>query len=104
MAQEALFVYGTLCEAQVQQRLFKRTFSVLMDKLSGYRVNRITLDGVDYPIAIPDAGSQIMGQILTLSQAELVEADEYESDAYQRLQVILVSGQSAWVYCSSAHT
>ena len=96
---EPLFVYGTLRDADVQQRVYERTIPGEPDVLPGYRKAQIWLDGAYYPIAIPDPDSEIDGLVLELTPEEMARGDAYEGSEYRRLRVTLRSGLEAWVYC-----
>lgn len=99
-ALEALFVYGTLQDADVQRRVFGRTVEGTPDVLDGYRKAQITLDGVVYPIAVADSMGTISGRILDVTAHELIDMDAYEGKEYRRVRVILRSGVETWVYCA----
>jgi gamma-glutamylcyclotransferase (GGCT)/AIG2-like uncharacterized protein YtfP len=97
---DALFVYGTLQDPQVQERVFGRVVAGLPDMLDGYRKGEITINGNVYFIAVEDAAGAIAGLVLEITPAELVEVDTYEGDDYRRVRVWLRSGREAWVYCA----
>ena len=94
---EKLFVYGTLREAKVQQKLYNRIMKLSPDVLHGYKKSQVKINNALYPILIPGEGN-IEGFILELSTKEITITDEYETVAYQRKEVVLGSGQKAWVY------
>jgi gamma-glutamylcyclotransferase (GGCT)/AIG2-like uncharacterized protein YtfP len=96
---EFLFVYGTLMEPPVQQRVFGRVAPGQPDKLVGYRKDQIRL-GYDifYPIIRPEADSSVEGLVIQITPVELRLIDRYEGSAYQRKRVTLVSGRRAWAY------
>jgi len=93
---EALFVYGTLHEAEVQLRLIGRTISSEADCLRGYERNFSLLP--PYPVAMPAENAEIQGYVLLVTAEELAKFDIYETEAYQRIRVSLQSGRQAWVY------
>ena len=100
-----LFSYGTLRDSSVQIALFKRRLKGTPDTLKSYRLDQITLsdqDGVEYhyPAAVytGNLNDQIPGLVFQLSTSELFVADSYETEAYHRQLVGLVSGKKAWVY------
>ncbi len=95
---EQLFIYGSLRDRQVQQKVFGRTTSGQPDELTGYKKYQVNLGGIVYPIIKPEAKSTVTGELITLSRAELKMIDHYEGSAYQRKKVTLVSGRQAWVY------
>jgi len=96
---EALFVYGTLCDPLVQNRVFGRITQGQLDTLDGYRKGEITIDGSVYPIAITHSSGEISGEVLEVTSPELIEIDRYEGTEYRRIRVRLRSGRAAWVYC-----
>jgi len=95
---EFLFVYGTLMNPLVQQRVFGRTAPGEADKLVGYRKDLIHLGSGVYPIIRPEAGAVVEGMVIQVTRAELKLMDRYEGPAYQRVRVTLVGGREAWVY------
>ncbi len=95
---EALFVYGTLMEPRVQMGVIGRTVTGRPDRLDGYKKGQIRLGGGLFPIIEPEPGRSVEGVVITVTPAELVRIDRYESDAYRRQKVTLASGQQAWVY------
>jgi gamma-glutamylcyclotransferase (GGCT)/AIG2-like uncharacterized protein YtfP len=98
---EHLFVYGTLMDPLVQRRIIGRTTTGKRDTLTGYRKGSIQLGSGVYSIVRPHGGSSVEGVVIKITPAELRLIDRYESDAYQRKEVMLVGGQRAWVYQES---
>ena len=41
---------------------------------------------------------EVRGTLFMITETELAAADAYEVSAYKRIQVVLKSGRSAWVY------
>lgn len=97
---EALFVYGTLQSAKIQQVLLGRTLDMQPATLPDYHKNT---DGM-YPVAHPQDGSHIDGQVLQVSTDELAKLDHYEGAAYERVRVTLEDSSKAWVYRGAAIT
>jgi gamma-glutamylcyclotransferase (GGCT)/AIG2-like uncharacterized protein YtfP len=95
---EKLFIYGTLQDSEIQKTIIGRLIQGVTDKLADYKKGTITTDDGTYPVIIPEIGSIIEGQVITITETELKEIDIYETEAYQRIKVTLVSGQEAWVY------
>jgi len=98
---EALFVYGTLRETHVQERLIGRIVEGQSDELQGYRRDWVLLP--PYPVAMPAAPEEhIRGTVLEVTQDELEAMDIYEGICYLRIKVILLSGREAWVYVGNS--
>ncbi len=95
---ERLFVYGTLGNPAVQQRVMGREITGTPDTLDGWFKAQITLGDGTFPIIIPNAGTSVDGLVLELSDEELLRTDIYETSAYRRRRVALRSGVEAWVY------
>lgn len=95
---ESLFVYGTLMNPLVQQRVFGRTAPGEADRLVGFRKDLIHLGSGVYPIIRPEAGAVVEGMVIQVTPAELKLIDRYEGPAYRRVRVTLVSRREAWVY------
>lgn len=105
---ELLFSYGTLRQRDVQLITFGRELDGSEDAIVGYRLDWITItdphviaaSGSDrHPILKPGTEDDAVdGSVFEITDDELVAADEYEVDDYQRVQVPLRSGKQAWVY------
>lgn len=95
---EALFVYGTLMDPQIQRKVIGRTVPSRPDRLDGYKKETIQLGGGLFPIVRPAPDSSVEGLLLIVTPAELERIDHYESDAYRRQKIRLAGGQLAWVY------
>lgn len=99
-----LFAYGTLLDPAVQLRVFGRQLDGTPDMLIGVVRVTLTVDDDDVRGSWPDLASTgraedvVPGQVLALSDTELAAADAYETSAYARGEVTLVSGTRAWVY------
>lgn len=93
---ERLFVYGTLQNHAVQERLIGRSLSGARDSLQGYQVDYELL--APYPVAIPVDEGIVDGQVLEITGDELEKLDQYEGECYLRIRVWLTSGQETWVY------
>jgi hypothetical protein len=104
-----LFSYGTLRLPEVQLATCGRLLEGRRDELPGYviaplaitdpEVARISGTAV-HTIArrTGNAGDRIAGVVFLLTPAELDATDAYEVDAYARVQVLLGSGEKAFVY------
>jgi hypothetical protein len=105
----ALFSYGTLQLPAVQQATYGRLLDGQPDVLIGYRlvplkisdeeVVRLSGEAV-HRIAVPsgDPMDRISGMVFRLTPAELEATDNYEVDVYARVETVLESGRTAWVY------
>jgi hypothetical protein len=108
-----LFSYGTLQQEEVQLSTFGRTLNGCIDALPGYSLAQLKIidqevlatSGKDFhPIAqyTGDGLDRVPGMVFEVTDAELIDADGYEVDAYRRVSVVLVSGLHAWVYVEAA--
>ncbi len=97
---ERLFVYGTLKDPAVQQRVFGRLAPLTPDELDGYAMTEVRLGLGTYAMIVPDpeAATPIAGATFEVTAAELANIDRYETSAYARVRVALRSGAAAWVY------
>ena len=95
---ELIFSYGTLQLEAVQLSTFGRLLSASADALGGYRIKTSGL-GI-HPILLRSGHETdaVHGTVLEVTEDELAAADSYEVEDYQRVQVLLASGRSAWVY------
>jgi gamma-glutamylcyclotransferase (GGCT)/AIG2-like uncharacterized protein YtfP len=113
--EERLFSYGTLQSEAVQMETFGRTLSGRADALVGYRVVTVRIEDEEFVAKSGTADHRnlqvtgndadlVEGTMLTLTVDELHQADAYEPQAYQRVNVQLRSGTSAWVYIANQQT
>lgn len=106
---ENLFSYGTLQSKQVQLDVFGRILKGQPDIVIGYKKEMIKIkehsdgrpDREEEYVTLICTGNDfdmIEGVVFLVTDAELQKADEYETDAYKRVRVLLQSGNRAWVY------
>ena len=106
---ELLFSYGTLQQASIQLNVFGRLLVGELDQLSGFRLSKLDIkDQVNfattsYPVVVfTDSPHDVVsGTVYQLSSSELLRADLYETQAYQRHKVSLVSKKTAWVFTAT---
>jgi gamma-glutamylcyclotransferase (GGCT)/AIG2-like uncharacterized protein YtfP len=108
-----LFSYGTLRQPEVQIATYGRLLDGEPDALAGYRLEPVEIDDPHVvevsgkavhtiACATGDAADRVPGVVFHLTQAELEATDTYEVDAYSRVETVLESGRSAWVYVKAA--
>ena len=108
---ESLFSYGTLQSETVQLATFGRRLDGEPDALVGYSIVMIEIHDQDFVVTsgtphhrnlrFTGIESDIVeGTRLSLTKSELDLADSYEPSNYERIQVQLRSGATAWVYIS----
>lgn len=95
---ENLFVYGTLKDANTQQKIFGRSVSGVSDMLLDYKKSEVMIDNEIYPTIVTSYGDFVKGLLILVTDKELKIIDDYETSAYKRIKVILKSGIAAWVY------
>ncbi len=94
-----LFVYGTLMDPDTRADVIGRSLPYMEpDSLTGFSVDSIDIEGMAYPALVPDGHNIVHGGIIILHEDELKSLDEYETDAYKRQMVRLMSGKEAWVF------
>lgn len=104
-----LFSYGTLQQEAVQLSTFGRKLTGAPDSLIGFLIAEVRIEDADvvatsgkefHPIA-RNTGAfnhRISGTVFEVTEEELMHSDAYEVDAYKRVETVLASGKSAWVY------
>ena len=104
-----LFSYGTLRQANVQMASFGRLLAGSPDALPRYASVMIEITDPEvvaasgatlHPMVVEtgDPADEVAGTLFLVTETELAAADAYEVSAYRRIQVLLKSGKSAWVY------
>jgi gamma-glutamylcyclotransferase (GGCT)/AIG2-like uncharacterized protein YtfP len=105
----SLFSYGTLRQAEVQMASFGRLLAGQPDALPGYKSIMLEITDPDvvatsglkfHPIVVEtgNPADEVAGTLFAITAAELAAADAYEVSDYKRIEVVLKSGTSAWVY------
>ena len=108
---QRLFSYGTLQQKNVQLANFGRELKGQPDKLPKYRVDKILINDKRvlresgqsvHPILKYTGNPQdrVTGTVFELTTEELMQADDYEVDDYQRIKATLESGITCWIYCA----
>lgn len=101
---EKLFSYGTLRSKEIQRQVFNRILTGTVDQLLDHKLKSLQIEEefgmADYVVVVPstDSSDTIHGVVFDVSNADLVKADIFESNAYKRVQVKLKSGVVAWIY------
>ncbi|SFR62212.1 Gamma-glutamyl cyclotransferase, AIG2-like [Marinobacter daqiaonensis] len=87
-----LFVFGTLRSPVVRWIVMGRGGEEQVAILEGYEK-----EGLDIT---PRAGSEVEGDLITVTAEELARLDRYErlGIRYERVKMALADGTSAWVY------
>lgn len=109
---EHLFSYGTLQSGVVQLATFGRTLEGRPDALVGSNIVMVEIQDQDFVLASGAAHHRnlrftglptdiVEGTVLSLTSEELELADSYEPAGYGRIQVVLKSGSTAWIYINS---
>ncbi len=109
---EKLFSYGTLQNEAVQLAQFGRRLNSTPDTLNQYETRDCLIQDTDviqksgqtiHPIACFTANNQhqIEGKVFDVTEEEILRADQYEVADYKRVQCVLQSGTTAWVYVQS---
>jgi hypothetical protein len=104
-----LFSYGTLQYPEVQKTSFGRLLDGTDDAMPGFRREMVEITDPDviaksgerfHPIVMPSENPEdaVSGKVFQISNAELAAADRYEVSDYKRIEVVLKSGLTAWVY------
>ena len=104
-----LFSYGTLQLPEVQRATYGRLLEGAADVMIGYRLVPLTITNPDVvalsgePVHMiacrtGDPADRIAGVVYRITPAELDATDDYEGDAYARVELRLESGASAYVY------
>ncbi|GHB01217.1 hypothetical protein GCM10009069_25070 [Algimonas arctica] len=106
---EYLFSYGTLQTPAVQIDTFGETLVGQFDALVGFTQTLIEITDPDvlalsgerfHPI-VSETGNiedRVTGTVFALTAAQLAKTDAYEVDDYERVEVTLASGKTAWLY------
>lgn len=98
-ATHCLFTYGTLQEDEVQLSLFSRRLNGESASITGYIISPTKIANRYPTLAYTKIKTDILvGKVYVLTQAELEKVDQYEGEAYKRIQVVIESGKKVWAY------
>ncbi|PXY45803.1 gamma-glutamylcyclotransferase family protein [Flavobacterium hydrophilum] len=101
---EQIFSYGTLQSKEIQMQVFNKLLIGTPDQLAGYKLKDLQIEeefGIeDYFVATPseNPSDAVDGIVYSISSADLAKADQFESNAYKRVEITLKSGIVAWIY------
>jgi gamma-glutamylcyclotransferase (GGCT)/AIG2-like uncharacterized protein YtfP len=101
---EQIFSYGTLQSKEIQMQVFNKLLTGTPDQLAGYKLKDLQIEeefGIeDYFVATPseNPSDTVDGIVYSISSADLAKADQFESNAYKRVEITLKSGTVAWIY------
>lgn len=104
-----LFSYGTLQKEQVQLETFGRILEGEKDILTGYTMNRVEITNPEvlrkssqkYHPILEHSGNnndEVEGILFEVTDAEILQADEYEVDDYKRIETVFKSGKKGFIY------
>jgi len=85
----------------VRRRVFGRAIEATADALDGYELGEIQIGGRRYRALRPGGSARVEGDVCRLTDQDLARADVYETTAYARIEVTLVSGRRAFVYIAA---
>ncbi|MBT8237088.1 MAG: gamma-glutamylcyclotransferase [Croceitalea sp.] len=94
-----LFSYGSLQDEAVQLRIFKRKLIGIAAILYGYHLVENEYLG-KFPVIYASTNSQntVKGMVYEITKTELSLCDQYETDYYKRINIVLPLHPQAWVY------
>ena len=108
-----LFSYGTLQLPAVQEATFGRRMPMSAATLPGYVLDTVAITdqhvvaisgSAEHPFArhTGESSDLVEGVVLELDDADLAAADECEVDDYTRVEVVIGTGETAWLYVDGA--
>ncbi len=100
---ELLFIYGSLLNPQVQEKVIGRRDEGKSDILEKHTRIPIFIEGQKYFSITPDNKKAVEGKIISLTTTELEKIDLYEEPEYTRKKITLKSGVATWVYTYTEH-
>jgi gamma-glutamylcyclotransferase (GGCT)/AIG2-like uncharacterized protein YtfP len=92
----ALFVYGTLRDAEYQQAIFDRPLPMQAATLAGWRV---VVAESGYLTIVPAPGERLAGDVIELDTADLARADAWEGPEYARITVEAQTADGSPIAC-----
>lgn len=104
-----LFSYGTLQLVTVQIETFGRKLHGKIDSLAGYEIKMLEITDAEvlrksnqkfHPIIeyTGDLSSKVEGVLFEVTENEILQADTYEVEQYQRVEAVFDSGLVGYIY------
>ena len=94
---EKLFVYGTLMDDTVRERVLGKYVHTSPDTLSGYIIDTHPVL-TSYPVVKKSEGKWVEGVVFDVTENDLAKLDRYETIFYKKEDIVLNSGKKAQVY------
>lgn len=98
---QPFFVYGTLTHAEIREVLFNQVVEAQPATLSDWE-KRMADDG--YLFIVPDAHSEVKGQIIELNQRQIALADMWEDVTRYHLETVNVQIKSGQAISAQTYT
>jgi gamma-glutamylcyclotransferase (GGCT)/AIG2-like uncharacterized protein YtfP len=106
-----LFSYGTLQQKEVQIVTFGRELGGTHDVLPGFALSTVliqnpdvvALSGIEEHLIVRpgNLSDEVSGMVFEITAEELAQADTYETQDYERIELLLASGRRAYVYVAA---
>jgi hypothetical protein len=104
-----LFSYGTLQNEKVQIETFGRILQGQKDILTGYKLKMLEIKDPEvlrksnqkYHPILEFSGNpedEVEGVLFAVTDEEILQADKYEVDDYERVEGVFKSGKSGFIY------
>jgi gamma-glutamylcyclotransferase (GGCT)/AIG2-like uncharacterized protein YtfP len=96
-----LFSYGTLYQSDIQESEFGQIFYVEpdLDYINGWDLIKVKMDGGEYYVAVESGETSIiMGAIVHIPEKVIEKVDEYETSAYERINIKTLCGNECQMY------
>ncbi|MBN1951279.1 MAG: gamma-glutamylcyclotransferase [Bacteroidales bacterium] len=95
-----IFAYGTLCDVKVRKDVIGYVSDAKPSSLKGFTMSEIVLEHISYPVIVEDrlAEDSLEGIIFQIEEEDLQKLDAYETNAYRRIQITTMTGETAWTY------
>jgi gamma-glutamylcyclotransferase (GGCT)/AIG2-like uncharacterized protein YtfP len=93
-----LFIYGTLEDPAIQEKIFGKIIPSADDELLGYKRVQVNIGKKEYWKIAKEKYSSVKGKLIEVTADELKDADTYETGAFRRERLLLRSKKKAWVY------
>ncbi|XOV77608.1 MAG: gamma-glutamylcyclotransferase family protein [Aestuariibacter sp.] len=98
---QPFFVYGTLTHPEIREVLFNQVVEAQPATLLGWQ-RRMADDG--YLFIVPDANSEVKGQIIALNQRQIALADMWEDVTRYHLETVNVQVTSGQAISAQTYT
>ena len=95
-----LFVYGSLLDDKIRERVLNKQINGVEDELRGFRVDNHSFL-TSFPSVYRDKDEIAKGKVFEVDEKDIKRLDTYETQFYRRIKVKTMNGIECETYMDS---